>query len=90
MYTYIMERTQIYLTRAEHEELERLSLASGRSKAQLIREAIDRAYLGAGDLASVRSAIEETAGSWARAESGRALVERVRRSGRLRQLHGNR
>ena len=41
MYTYIVDRTQIYLTPEESAALERESIATGKTKSQLIREAID-------------------------------------------------
>jgi hypothetical protein len=37
-----MVRTQIYLTQAEQNALSELSCATGRSKSDLIREAIDQ------------------------------------------------
>ena len=37
-----MVRTQIYLTQAEQKALSELSRATGRSKSELIREAIDQ------------------------------------------------
>ena len=41
----VVERTQIYLTQEQQRELERRVAGSGRTKSDLIREAID-AYLG--------------------------------------------
>ena len=40
----VVERTQIYLTQEQQRELERRVAGSGRTKSELIREAID-AYL---------------------------------------------
>ena len=82
-----MTRTQIYLSEAETRALVRESQASGRSKSQLIREAIDRVFLGAGDRGSLERALERTAGAWQRRrQTGAEHVERMR-SGRLVQLH---
>ena len=87
MYIYIMERTQIYLSKDENAALERESRATGRSKSQLIREAIDRIYLNA-KRADLLSALKRSWGSWrGRRESGAAWVERLR-SGRLARVHG--
>ena len=87
MYIYIMEleRTQIYLTRAENTALKRASRATGRSKSQLIREAIDHAYLQPQG-ADLLAALEKSAGSWQRRQSGADWVE-SRRKGRLANLH---
>jgi predicted transcriptional regulator len=87
MYTYIMEleRTQIYLTRAEKAALSREARATGRSKSQLIREAIDHVYVERRG-ADLLAALEKAAGSWKRRQSGAAWVE-ARRSGRLARLH---
>jgi Arc/MetJ-type ribon-helix-helix transcriptional regulator len=40
-----VERTQIYLTEEQQRELERRVISTGRTKSDLIREALD-AYLG--------------------------------------------
>lgn len=88
MYTYIMERTQIYLTRRESSALARLSKATGRTRSQLIREAISAQYLDSGDSEELLAALDATAGLWAdRTESGEAYVERIR-DGRLTRLQG--
>jgi len=87
MYTYIVERTQIYLTKRETAALTRVARETGRTKSQLIREAIEATYLTpqAEDLVAV---LRRTAGLWAdRAETGEAYVERMR-SGRLARLYG--
>ncbi len=87
MYAYIMTRTQIYLSPAEVQALEREARSSGRSKSQLIREAIDRTYLQGSDASKVTRALATSAGAWKRRTSGEAYVERARR-GRLARLHG--
>lgn len=88
MYTYIVERTQIYLSTEEARALARLAQRTGRTKSQLIRDAIDQVYLGPRhDRDQVLAAIGKSAGSWrGRDESGAQYVERLRR-GRLRSLH---
>ena len=88
MYTYILDRTQIYLTRRESSALARLSKETGRTRSQLIREAITAQYLGQADGDELAAALDATAGLWAdRTESGEAYVERLR-NGRLGRLHG--
>lgn len=87
VYTYIMERTQIYLSRRESSVLERLAKQTGRTRSQLIREAISAQYLAGSDASALGAALEATAGIWAdRTETGEAYVERVR-SGRISRLH---
>lgn len=87
MYTYIMERTQIYLTRRESSALARLAKTTGRTRSQLIREAIAAQYLDDRDGEELLAALESTAGLWAdRTESGEAYVDRIR-DGRLGRLH---
>jgi hypothetical protein len=81
-----MVRTQIYLSDEEARALEREARASGRTKSRLIRDAIDRVYLGGRDTAEVLRSLQKSAGAWRRRESGAAYVERVR-SGRLARIH---
>lgn len=89
MYTYItiMTRTQIYLSDSETLVLDRLARQTGRSRSQLIREAIAGQYargVGSEGLAEV---LRKTAGCWRGTRaSGATLVARLRR-GRLAKLH---
>ena len=85
MYTS-MVRTQIYLSDEEARALEREARATGRTKSRLIRDAIDRVYLGAKDTDEVLRSLERSAGAWRRRESGAPYVERLR-SGRLARIH---
>jgi hypothetical protein len=83
-----MERTQIYLTRRESAALAKAAKATGRTRSQLIREAIEARYLASMDAAAWGAALEDSAALWAdRAETGEAYVERLR-SGRLARLQG--
>jgi hypothetical protein len=82
---YIVTRTQIYLSDEQAAALERAARAAGKTKSQLIREAIDRTYFGGADSAKVLSALQLSAGAWRRREAGAAYVERMR-SGRLARL----
>ena len=87
MYVYIMQRTQIYLTKRESEALARASRETGRTRSQLIREAVEATYLTAMDEEGLLGELASTAGLWSdRVETGEAAVERLRR-GRLARLH---
>lgn len=87
MYAYIMERTQIYLTRREKAALERAAGTTGRTRSQLIREAIEARYLSTIDDDVRLAVLSETAGLWSdRSETGEAYVEALRQ-GRLATLH---
>ncbi len=86
MYMYIMVRTQIYLSDDAAKALEREARATGRTKSRLIRDAIDRVYLGGKGASDVLRSLERSAGAWRRRESGAAYVERLR-SGRLARIH---
>ena len=46
MYTYIMQRTQIYLTSREAAALDAAARQTGQTRSHLIREAIEAVYLG--------------------------------------------
>jgi predicted transcriptional regulator len=83
-----MNRTQIYLSDEEVEALEREARATGRTKSLLIREAIDRVYLGGRDASELLRALEASAGAWRRREDGASYVERIR-SGRLARIHSD-
>lgn len=87
---YIMERTQIYLTDQQASALDRRARASGRTRSDLIREAIDRVYLSAqAEREETLRTLQETFGAWkGRRPGGKAYVERLRARGarRLRRL----
>lgn len=83
-----LQRTQMYLTRDEIAELEKRKDETGISVSELVRRAVDRAYLGrARRSRDERLAIaRETAGAWGdRGETGADYAERLR-SGRLARL----
>lgn len=91
MYTYIVERTQIYLSREQSAALDREARRLGTTRSHLIREAIDQAYLAAPDRERVRAALHESAGAWAdRTEIGEEYVERIRGTGRMTRLWAGR
>lgn len=87
-----LERTQIYLTRAELSVLDRIKEETGVSQSELVRRAIDQAYLGH-DVRTREerlSIVEKAAGAWTgRSETGAEYVERLR-SGRLARTHARR
>ena len=88
MYTYIMERTQIYLSKAQATALDREARRTGTTRSHLIREAIDARYGEPRDRDQVRRALQATAGLWKdRAGTGEAYVERLRSGRRLRDAH---
>ena len=86
MYTYTVKRTQIFLSDDELEALSKASRATGRTKSDLVREAIDRVYLKGVEQRKLLSAVKASKGSWARREDGKEAVERLR-TGRLGRLH---
>ncbi len=89
--SYIVRRTQIYLTEEQGRLLESRSKATGSTISQLIRAAIDSVYSRRRAMSRaerVRLA-RATAGSWkAFPETGEEYVERIRGSRRLAGLHG--
>ena len=88
MYTYIVERTQIYLTKANASALDREARRRGTTRSHLIREAIEDRYGNDLDLDQVRRVLEATAGLWSdRTETGEEYVDRLRTGDRLRDLY---
>jgi predicted DNA-binding protein len=84
MYTYIVDRTQIYLTEEESAALDRASIATGKTKSQLIREAIDEKYRVRPSLEEFMVALDAASGIWkdrperdpaAYVEAGRRIEE---------------
>ena len=65
MYLYIVDRTQVYLTPEESAALERASIATGKTKSQLIREAIDEKYRAEPSLEEFMAALTGVFGIWA-------------------------
>ena len=91
MYTYIVERTQIYLSKSQASALDREARRTGRTRSHLIREAIDQAYLPNPASERLLAALEASAGAWTRRkEDGEAYVDRIRSGDRLRELWGDR
>lgn len=88
MYTYIVERTQIYLTRDQAAALDREARRTGTTRSHLIREAIAERYGAGRDRDRIEQALRRTAGLWRdRSETGEAYVDRLRTGRRLRDLY---
>lgn len=91
MYTYIVERTQIYLSKEQAAALDREARRRGQTRSHLIREAIDRVYLSEPSVDEVLAAVEASAGAWKnRSETGEEYVDRIRSGDRLAELWGDR
>ena len=89
--TYIMRRTQIYLTEEQGRLLASRSKAKGSTVSELIRAAIDSVYRPRRAMSrteNVRLA-RRTAGAWTDfPETGAEYVERIRGARRLARLRG--
>ena len=87
MYTYIVDRTQIYLTPEESAALERAAITTGKTKSQLIREAIDEKYGGQPSLEEFLAVLDRSFGAW-KEEPGedRSAYLREMRSAGARRL----
>ena len=91
MYTYIVERTQIYLSREQAAALDREARRRGQTRSHLIREAIDRVYLSGPSKDEVLAALAASFGAWKdRSETGEEYVDRIRSGDRLAALWGDR
>jgi predicted transcriptional regulator len=90
MYTYIVERTQIYLSRQQARALDREAKQRNTTRSHLIREAIDRQYGDVVNRQSFLETLEASTGAWkGRAETGEEYVERIRSGDRWRELWGD-
>lgn len=91
MYTYIVERTQIYLSRDQAAALDREAKRRGQTRSHLIREAIDRTYLAGQDAEAFATALDSSFGAWqGRGMTGEEYVDGVRSDGRFQELWGER
>jgi predicted transcriptional regulator len=85
-----MRRTQIYLGDQESSALDEEARRTGRTRSQLIREAIRAHVLGSSVQRDLTEVLRMTAGAWrGRRQSGAQVVVRLRR-GRLSALHSKR
>jgi predicted transcriptional regulator len=84
MYTYIVERTQIYLTSEEANALDREARKRGQTRSHLIREAVDQAYVIGPQREQLLDALDASFGAWkGRRETGEEYVDRIRARDRL-------
>ncbi|MBM4435322.1 MAG: ribbon-helix-helix protein, CopG family [Chloroflexi bacterium] len=88
--SYIVKRTQIYLSEEQGRYLARRSEETGRTVSELIRAAIDDTYLKHPmDKAERLRIVRATAGAWKDFPyTGAEWVDRIRGRGRLARLHG--
>ncbi len=90
MYMYIVERTQIYLSREQAAALDREAKRRGTTRSHLIREAIMERYGAARDRATMDAALRASAGAWAgRRDDGETYVEKLRTGRRWHELYGD-
>ncbi len=83
MYVYIvMERTQIYLTGAQTEELDRRARQKGTTRSHLIREAVEKYLTPEWDPEAFKTALRNVAGMWADRDDLDEIYESMREAGR--------
>lgn len=89
MYTYTVDRTQIYLTPEESAALERASIETGKTKSQLIREAIDEKYVPHRSLEEFMAVLDASFGAWKEepGEDRSAYLEDLRRADLAKQRY---
>ena len=89
MYTYIMDRTQIYLTAEESAALERASIETGKTRSQLVREAIDERYGTRRSLEEFMAALDAARGAWKEGpgEDRSAYLKDLRRADLAKQRY---
>jgi hypothetical protein len=85
-----MRRTQIYITDDQDQQLTKLAAERQISKAEVIRQILDRALDASDAEAEARALIESTAGlcagypdwpEWLRSVRGRTAAERLQAAG---------
>jgi hypothetical protein len=80
-----MERTQIYLSRAQTAALDREARRLGQTRSHLIRAAIDRTYLTDRARDELTAALAASFGAWKDVpETGEDYVARIREGCRRR------
>lgn len=84
MYGYIMQRTQISLTREDRNLLDQEAARTGRSISALIREAVTKTYGPQSDASADLQALDRAFGAWsARSFDGERYVDELRSGSRL-------
>jgi hypothetical protein len=86
---YTVDRTQIYLTPEESAALERASIETGKTKSQLIREAIDEKYRPRPTLEEFMAVLEASFGAWKEepGEDRSAYLKDLRRADLAKQRY---
>jgi metal-responsive CopG/Arc/MetJ family transcriptional regulator len=90
MYAYIvMERTQIYLTTAQTDELDRRARRQGTTRSHLIREAVEQYLTPEWDPEAFKTALRNVAGMWADRDDIDEIYQSMREADqrRLEQLY---
>ena len=83
MYTYIvMERTQIYLSRQQTDELDRRARERGTTRSHLIREAVEKYLTPEWDPEAFKAALRNVAGMWADRDDIDEIYESMRQADR--------
>ncbi len=86
-----MERTTVSLSSAQIAALDREATRLGRTRSDLIRQAIERVYVAEPRRDELLAAIDASFGAWRdRGETGEAYVDRIRSGRRLARLHDRR
>jgi|KBSMisStandDraft_5_1062788.scaffolds.fasta_scaffold1683959_2 metal-responsive CopG/Arc/MetJ family transcriptional regulator len=84
MYTYIVERTQIYLSAKQTEELDKRARDQGTTRSHLIREAVEKYLAPDWDAEAFKAALNGIAGMWADRDDLDDLRESMRAADRAR------
>ena len=86
-----MRRTQVYLKESERRMLHLISQEENVSFSELIRRAIEKAYLGRAGDRNLEKAVDSISGIWAKRDDiGQtdSYVRSIRRGKRLTRFYG--
>ncbi len=86
-----MHRTQVYLEESERRMLHLMSQKENVSLSELVRRAIEKAYLGKAKDMNLESAVDAISGLWAERadiDSTGRYVRSLRRGDRLGRFYG--
>jgi len=78
MYVYIMERTQIYLSAKQTQELDKRAREQGTTRSHLVREAVEKYLAPDWDPEAFKAALNGIAGMWADRDDLDELRESMR------------
>ena len=83
MYTYIvMERTQIYLSAQQTDELDKRAREQGTTRSHLIREAVEKYLTPDWDPEAFKTALRNVAGMWADRDDIDDIYDSLHQAGR--------